>query len=269
MTALTFTLIADPSERLDLSALTPEKLQGKSSAEIEKLVIGLSKTKATVGDIFRLSGSDANSIIFEGGSARFDLVGHGMEAGQIRVTGDVGAKAGRKMSGGKLLIEGNADAHAGSGMTDGRIEISGNAGDFLGGPLAGELAGMNGGVLLVRGKAGNHAGDRLRRGLVAILGGAGDYLASRMVAGTIAVTGELGEKPGYLMRRGSILLDRKPTSILPSFAQCGSPDSVYAALADKHLIAEGILSKRLLGDRPHKIGGDNAVFGKGELLYPA
>ena len=36
----------------------------------------------------------------------------------------------------------------------GRIEIKGNAGDYLGGPLAGEITGMKGGLLIVRGKAG-------------------------------------------------------------------------------------------------------------------
>ncbi len=59
-------------------------------------------------------------------------------------------------------------------MRGGEIEIAGDAGDLLGGPLAGELAGMAGGVLLVRGRAGARAGDRLRRGLIVVEGGAGD-----------------------------------------------------------------------------------------------
>ena len=57
----------------------------------------------------------------------------------------------------------------------GGSKFCGNAGDHLGGPLAGELAGMNGGLIVVRGKAGAYAGDRMRRGLIAVLKGAGDY----------------------------------------------------------------------------------------------
>ena len=143
----------------------------------------------------------------------------------------------------RLTIEGNAGPHAGSGMRGGRLEISGRAGDHLGAPLAGELAGMNGGVLIVRGRAGAFAGDRMRRGLIAVLKGCGDYAGCRMIAGTLVVTGGAGEMPGYLMRRGSILLDRAPKSLSPSFVECGAPEIVFAALVDRHLIAEGILKE--------------------------
>ncbi|TIM65138.1 MAG: formylmethanofuran dehydrogenase subunit C, partial [Mesorhizobium sp.] len=102
-------------------------------------------------------------------------------------------------------------------------------------PLAGELAGMNGGVLIVRGKAGAFAADRMRRGLIAVLKGSGDNAGSRMIAGTLVVAGGTGEMPGYLMRRGSILLDRAPKSLSPSFVECGAPESVFAAVIDRHL----------------------------------
>ncbi|MHA6641262.1 formylmethanofuran dehydrogenase subunit C [Mesorhizobium sp. A623] len=268
MKALTFTLKAEPSERLDLSTLTPQNLAGKSAREIEALRLGLSRRASTVGDIFRVSGSDASHIVFEGGSNRFDLIAQGMQEGKIRVVGDAGAQAGRAMQGGSLVIEGNAGPHAGSGMRGGRLEIKGNAGDNLGGPLAGELAGMNGGMLIVRGKAGAYAADRMRRGLIAVLKGTGDHAGSRMIAGTLVIAGGTGAMPGYLMRRGSILLDRAPTALSPTFIECGAPDSVFAAVADRHLIAEGIFRKPLLGKTPRKYGGDNAVFGKGEILVP-
>ncbi|MHA6687087.1 formylmethanofuran dehydrogenase subunit C [Mesorhizobium sp. A556] len=268
MKALTFTLVSEPSERLDLSALTPQNLAGKGAREIEALRLGLSRRAATVGDVFRVSGSDPATIVFEGGSHRFDMAAQGMQEGKIRIVGDVGAQAGRVMQGGSLVIEGNAGPHAGSGMRGGRLEIKGNAGDNLGGPLAGELAGMNGGVLIVRGKAGAYAADRMRRGLIAVLKGTGDHAGSRMIAGTLVVAGGTGAMPGYLMRRGSILLDRAPTGLSPTFIECSAPDSVFAAVADRHLIAEGIFKKPLLGKTPRKYGGDNAVFGKGEILFP-
>ena len=268
MKALTFTLVAEPRERLDLSPLTPERLAGLAKPEIAKIRIGQSKRASTVGDIFRFAGSDVQDIVFDGGSGRLDRVAEGMSQGSIRVIGDVGAQLGRGMRGGAVIVEGKAGPHAGSGMRGGRIEIGGSAGDHLGGPLAGELAGMNGGILVVRGKAGAFAGDRMRRGLIAVLRGAGDHAGCRMIAGTIVIAGETGEMPGYLMRRGSILLDRAPKSLSPSFVECGAPDSVFAALLDRHLIAEGVLKRPLLGRGQHRFGGDNAVLGLGEIVFP-
>jgi formylmethanofuran dehydrogenase subunit C len=266
--ALTFTLLSEPPERLDLSSLTPEKLAGVAKQEIEKIRIGLSRRGSVVGDIFRVSGKDAQHIVFEGGSTRFDGVASELTTGFVTVDGDVGAQAGRAMRGGSLIVRGSAGLHAGSCMREGRVEISGDAGDHLGGPLAGELAGMNGGVLIVRGRAGAFAGDRMRRGVAAVLKGSGDHAGSRMIAGTLVVRGGTGRMPGYLMRRGSILLDREPEILSPSFVECGAPENVFAALIDRYLIADGILTRPLLGRAPQKYGGDNAVLGKGEILFP-
>jgi formylmethanofuran dehydrogenase subunit C len=265
---MTFTLIAKPSERLDLSPLTAEKLAGISRRDIEKIRLGTSKRASTVADLFRLSGDDAENIVFEGGSERLDLVAAGLTGGSVRVAGDVGARVGRNMRGGHVLVEGSAGPHAGSGMRGGRLEIMGDAGDRLGGPLAGELAGMNGGMLIVRGRAGAFSGDRMRRGLIAVLGGSGDHAGSRMIAGSLVIAGGTGAMPGYLMRRGSIFLDSAPENLSPSFVECGAPDSAFAALFDRYLVAEGILGLPLLGNAPRKYSGDNAVLGMGEVLFP-
>jgi formylmethanofuran dehydrogenase subunit C len=268
VTAMTFTLLAPPSERLDLSPLTPEKLAGRGMREVEKIRLGLSKRASTVADIFRVTGDDVQNIVFEGGSNRFDRVAAELTGGSVRVVGDVGAQAGRNIRGGRLVVEGSAGPHSGSGMHGGRLDIMGDAGDRLGGPLAGELAGMNGGTLIVRGKAGAFAGDRMRRGLIAILGGSGDHAGSRMIAGSLVIAGGTGAMPGYLMRRGSIFLDRAPENLSPSFVECGAPESAFAALFDRYLVAEGILGLPLLGNSPRKYSGDNAVLGMGEVLFP-
>jgi formylmethanofuran dehydrogenase subunit C len=269
MKALTFTLVAKPGERLDLSPLTPQGLAGVERRDIEKIRIGTSRRPLLVGDVFRVAGTDLENILFDGGSNRFDRVAQGLVAGEVRVIGDVGALAGGAMRGGRLIIEGSAGPYAGSAMRGGRLEITGRAGDHLGAPLAGELAGMKGGVLIVRGGAGAYAGDRMRRGLIAVLKGCGDFAGCRMIAGTLAVAGGAGEMPGYLMRRGSILFDRAPKSLSPSFVECGAPASVFAALINRHLIGEGILKRPLLGSAPRRYGGDNAVLGLGEILFPA
>jgi formylmethanofuran dehydrogenase subunit C len=269
VSALTFRLRAEPPERLDLSPLIRQRLAGMDRRDIERTRLGQSKRAACVADVFDMAGDDAGEIVFEGGSSRFDRVASGMQDGLVRVVGDAGAQAGRGMTGGRLVVEGGAGPHAGSGMSGGRVEIRGRAGDHLGGPLAGEMAGMTGGVLVVRGAAGDFAADRMRRGLIAVLGGAGRYAGCRMIAGTLVVAGAVGELPGYLMRRGSILLDRAPESLSPSFVESGAPESVFAMLVDRHLEAEGILDRPLLGPAPRRQGGDNAVIGKGEILHPA
>ncbi len=267
MKALTFSLIAEPDQRLDLTPLTPAALTGLTVSQIEKLRLGAGRDGLLVGDVFRLSGKDANNVVIEGGSARFDRIGAGMASGHIRVNGNIGSQAGRKMSGGAVMIEGNTGDHAGSGMSGGRVEIRGNAGNNVGGPVAGELTGMEGGVLIVRGKAGDYVGDRLRRGIIAVLKGCGDYAGYRMIAGTIVVTGRVGAMPGYLMKRGSLLFDRRPEQLSPTFVPCGEPEIAFSGLFDRYLVDENITDRPLLGPRPGRYGGDNAVSGKGEILY--
>jgi len=267
MKPLTFTLLAEPGERLDLSALVPDRLAGQPVSDIAALPVGTTRTGVKVGDLFRITGKDASSLVFDGGSRRFDQVGAGMTSGSIRVVGDVGFRAGRAMGGGTLVIEGSAGEELGSGLSGGRIEVTGNAGDRLGAPLAGELQGVSGGTIVVRGKAGHRAGERMRRGLIAVLKGCGDHLGIGMIAGTIVVTGRVGAMPGYLMKRGSLLLDRRPDVLSPTFVDCGNADIAFSGLFDRFLIAEKILDKPLLGTAPTRICGDNAVFGKGEIMF--
>jgi len=268
MKPLTFMLRSEPEERLDLSGLTPDKLAGMPVAEIAGLKIGLSRRPATVGDVFKITGTDASNIVFAGGSGRFDLVGAEMGTGRIRVEGDVGARPGRRMAGGTLVIEGKAGLQAGSGMKHGRIEINGDAGEGIGGPMAGEIHGMTGGLIIVRGKAGHRPGERMRRGIIALLKGCGDYAGLGMIAGTIVATGRVGRYPGHLMKRGSLLFDRRPADLSPTFMDCGRVDIAFPALFDRYLMEEKILDRPLLGAKPYRFGGDNAVLGKGEIMFP-
>ncbi|TCU24822.1 formylmethanofuran dehydrogenase subunit C [Rhizobium azibense] len=268
MKPLTFTLRSEPDERLDLSGLTPHKLHGMQPADIARLPIGTSRRPASVGDVFKVAGKDISNIVFSGGSARFDFVGAEMATGQIRVEGDVGARAGRRMSGGLLNIEGNAGLQAGSGMKNGRIEIGGDAGDGLGGPMAGEIHGMAGGLVIVGGRAGHRPGDKMRRGIIALLKGCGDYAGFGMTAGTIVAIGRVGLYPGHLMKRGSLLFDRRPAALSPTFIDCGRVDIVFPTLFDRYLMEDKILDRPLLGKKPFRFGGDNAVLGKGEIMFP-
>lgn len=263
---LVLTLRERPEQRLDLSALVPHLLAGKSAAEINRIELQTTKVRATVGDAFRLRIGDAGRIRIEGTCDRLDGVGAGMSGGEITAVGDVGVQAGRLMTGGRLILGGDAGHWAASGMKGGEIEIKGSAGDRLGGPLAGEVAGMRGGLVIVRGNAGARAGDRLRRGTILIEGEAGDYPASRMIAGTLVVRRKAGALPGYLMRRGTVIMGQGCAALSPTFVDCGT----HALLAMR-LMANSIkpYSKEvavLLGRPLRRYAGDLAVLGKGELL---
>ncbi len=268
MSAITFSLRAPPDQRLDLSQLIPQNLANKTVAEIERIELQTTRMRATVGDVFRFRQGDPAAIVIEGGSARFDRVGMGMTAGDLRVEGEVGVEAGRRMSGGQLTIRGNAGPFAGSGMKGGALTIDGDAGERLGGPLSGETVGMSGGVLHVRGDAGERAGDRLRRGFVLVEGRAGAYAGSRMIAGTLAIGGEAGDLPGYLMGRGTIMLGRGATLLSPTFGDCGEYELVAAQLMADYVAQSSAKLAELFRRPMRRLAGDLAALGKGEILLP-
>jgi formylmethanofuran dehydrogenase subunit C len=266
VSALTFSLKAAPSQRLDLSKLTPDRLKDMKQAEIQRIAVGMTREPLLVGDIFAVKGRDAAEIRFDGGSDRFDLLGHGMESGVIRVEGDVGLKAGRRMRGGEIDVRGNAGPWLGSQMSGGRIRISANAGDRVGGPISGELAGMSGGLILIGGKAGRQAGERMRRGMIVVSGTSGDYAGAAMIAGTLVLLGTTGHLPGYLMRRGSIVLARGAQSLAPSFADCGPHELAFAALLGNRLADLEVKTGKLFKGALRRLAGDLATLGKGEIL---
>jgi formylmethanofuran dehydrogenase subunit C len=269
VSALTFVTRSTPSQRLDLSPLTPTNLAGKSRAEIAHIPVQTTREPVAVGDVFDIRPGDVESIVIEGGAERFDRVGFAMTGGALTIEGEVGAEAGRLMAGGTLNIRGDAGPFAASGMMGGTIEIAGDAGERLAGPLAGETAGMNGGVVHVRGNAGARAGDRLRRGLVLIDGDAGPYAGSRILAGTLAVAGRAGDLPGYLMNRGTLLIGGGAQFLSPTFADCGVHHLVAARLLANAIAPISPKIARLFRRPLQRFAGDLAALGKGELFLPS
>jgi formylmethanofuran dehydrogenase subunit C len=263
---LVLTLRANPDQRLDLSALVPQQLSGKTAADIVRIELQTTRQRVTVGDIFKLRMGDPHNIRIEGGSDRLDQVGQGMTDGEMVVEGDVGIQAGRLMTRGRLTIRGNAGPWAASGMKGGIIEITGAAGDRVGGPLAGETAGMRGGVVIVRRDAGERIGDRMRRGTIIVEGRAGSHAGSRMIAGTLLVRRRAGPLPGYLMRRGTIVLGEGADKLSPTFVDCGIHDLVAARLLAALLQDSSVRIASLLRRPLRRLAGDMAVLGKGEIL---
>jgi formylmethanofuran dehydrogenase subunit C len=266
MTPLVLTLRRRPDQRLDLSPLVPQRIAGKSAAEIGRIELQTTRMPVTVADIFRLRTGDASHIRIEGSGDRLDRIGHGMTDGAIVVDGDAGAQAGRLMTGGSLTIRGDAGPWAGSAMTGGTIDILGSAGDQLAGPFAGESAGMRGGVIIVRGRAGDRIGDRMRRGTIIIEGPSGAYAGSRMIAGTLVVLGRAGPLPGYLMRRGTIVLGADCDLLSPTFIECGTHELVAMRLMSRFIGAHSRRAESLLRKPLRRLAGDMSVLGKGELF---
>jgi formylmethanofuran dehydrogenase subunit C len=267
VSALVFQLKQKPDQRLDLSPLIPSRLKDLKPKEIEALAIGTTRVKLTVGDVFKVKGSDAGKIHFAGTDARCDKIGAGLNEGEIVVDGDAGAYLGAGMKRGRIEVKGNAGALAGASMTGGSLSIAGNVDARAGGILVGETMGMKGGVLTIGGKAGPMLGERVRRGLIIVEGDAGDYAGARMIAGTILLKRRVGKNAGYGLRRGSLIFVEEPKELLPTFGDCGVMEFDYLRLLERWLRDTGKSIK--LGDRARRLMGDMSVLGKGEMLILA
>ena len=256
-----------PHQRLDMAALTPDRLAGRRTDDVLRVPLWLGNQRLQAGDLFAVSGEVGDHLVIESDSDRLDAIGSGMTRGHILVDGNAGACTGRQMRGGTIHVTGNTGILAGSGMTGGALRIDGHAGDFLGGAAAGERQGMRGGRIHVRGDAGDRAGDHQRRGSILIEGDAGACCGSRMVAGTIVVLGRCGTGTGLGMRRGTLLLTAEP-DLPPTFNDNGTRDLGFLALLYRELAqVEGPfpgLHRR--GTRVRRWLGDLACDGRGEVL---
>lgn len=252
-----------PPGRLDMSGITPARLAGLSSAEVERLELA---GGILMQEVFSVAGSAGSTLTISGETNRLDFLGQGLAEGTLVVEGEAGAYAGQGMRGGRLDIHGNAGPFAASGMAGGLIAISGNAGDNLGGARPGEKFGQSGGVVHVGGNIGARAGDRMRRGTIVAAGGIGAAAGSRMMGGTIIASKGFGYGPGTLMRRGT-LIGPSAEHILPTFADCGRHQLTILAILARYLgEALGSLAPKPIAGPVRRLAGDMATIGKGELL---
>jgi len=267
MSALTLTLKYRPDQRVDMSPLVCQNLQGMEPAEIAGLELQSGKCRLRVAQLFNISGSDTQTIVIKNSFEKLDFIGRELDGGSITVEGDAGAYLAMGMQSGDIKVTGNAGLYAGCELKKGYLEITGNTGDFLGGALPGNKMGMKGGMILVKGDAGERVGDHLRRGTILIEGNAGDYCGSRMTAGTIAVMGQTGRYLGYAMRRGTLLLWHPP--LLPAgFNDCGTHTLAFLPMlfnAFKNLNSR-FADASAAFNRVQRYAGDMAEMGRGEVL---
>ncbi|MGZ8145064.1 MAG: formylmethanofuran dehydrogenase subunit C [Methylosarcina sp.] len=267
MSALTFTLKHRPDQRVDLSPLVSQHLEGKEIPEIAALELQSGKARLRVDALFNISGDDPRHIVIKNSCGKLDFIGKDLHGGSIRVEGDAGAYLGMGMQSGRIKVSGNAGLYAACEMKKGTLEIDGNAGDFLGGALPGNKMGMKGGTVLVKGNVGERAGDHMRRGTILIEGNAGDYCGSRMTAGTIAVMGQTGRYLGYAMRRGTLLLWNQP-QLPASFNDCGAHTLGFLPMlfASFKSLNSRFADGTVGFNRVRRYAGDMAEMGRGEVL---
>ncbi|NJD04995.1 MAG: formylmethanofuran dehydrogenase subunit C [Methylococcaceae bacterium] len=265
MSALTFTLKTELKQRVDCSPLTPDRLAGKSAAEIAEIEVQSGNRKLRADAVFAIAGDDASQLVFKQSTGKLDFIGKGMTTGSITVEGDAGSYVGMQMKNAVLHVTGSVDAYAACEMKSGELMIDGNAGDFLGAALPGNQKGLQGGIIIVKGNASDRCGDHMRRGVILIEGNAGAYLGSRMTAGTIAVLGKVGPLPGYAMKRGTLLLLNQPT-LSATFNDCGSHTLGFLPLLLKSWQHYPTRFAGLAVNRVRRYAGDLAGNGKGEIL---
>lgn len=268
MTTLTFTLIeTPPAQRIDMSPLVCQKLEGLSLDEIAALELPCGKSKWRVDQLFYITGSNTQDILIAGSTNKLDYIGKELDGGSISVQGNAGAYLGMQMKSGCICVTGDVGLYAACEMKNGLIQIDGDAGDFLGGALPGNKQGMKGGTVLVKGNVGQRAGDHMRRGQILIEGNAGDYCGSRMVAGTIAVMGTTGRYLGYAMRRGTLLLWNQP-QLSATFNDCGSHTLAFLPMlfASFKSLNSKFADGSTAFNRVRRYGGDMAETGHGEVL---
>lgn len=268
MKGLTLTLSAALVQQVDVSPLTPKNLLTLSKAEIGSITLVTGNRCVRVEEIFKISGDNANPLIFAGETAKLDYVGKNSSGGQIEVQGSCGAYAGMGMKAGQINIHGNVGAFAACEMLDGLLRIDGNSGDYLGAARPGNRVGMAGGTVIITGNVGARAGDRMRRGTLLIEGNADDYLGSRMIAGTIAVLGKTGNYLGYGMKRGTLLLWQTPDKLSATFNDCGTHTLGFLPLMLESYrgLETRFATLTETMRRVHRYCGDMASLGQGEIL---
>jgi formylmethanofuran dehydrogenase subunit C len=263
---LTLTLREAPTAPIRAEALRPDRLGGRSRAEIERLELWHGNRRAALGELFAVSGDGADDVRVEGDLDRVAGLGAGMTGGRLTVAGRAGPHVGAGMRDGELNVEGDAGDWAGAEMRGGRLVVRGSTGRRLGGAYAGTRAGMRGGEIIVLGDAGEEAGAGLRRGLIAVAGRTGPAAGLSALAGTIVALGALGAHPGAGMRRASIVA-MTGARVLPTYARACTYRPPFLRLCLLRLRELGLpVTDAQIDGRYTRWSGDRLELRRGEIL---
>lgn len=259
---------------IDLAGITPDRLAGRSAADVARLTVLADERPTALGDLCAVSGDITDGRIeCRGDFSRVHSVGAGMQWGEIVVHGSAGRHAGEAMEGGRLAIAGDAGDWLAAEMRGGTVHVRGSAGDSVAAALPGSDHGMRGGLVMVEGRAGALAGARMRRGILAVGGGCGPAAAFEMRAGTVLVVGALGAHAGLAMRRGSVIAVSSTPELPPTFRRGAVWLPTFLPLLASRLGRAGFKPMAAVADAFHRPWqqwhGDLLTGGRGEIFHGA
>ena len=260
-------LHTQPEVPLEADVISTDQLSGKSESEASALSVFHGNRKQALGDFFTISGQITDGTVeVEGELSKIKLIGCGMTAGRLKISGSVGAHLGAGMTGGEISVDGDAGDWVGREMSGGRISIKGNAGHMVGSAVRGAAQGIQGGEILIYGNAKNEVGHGMRRGLIAIGGDSGDFTGVNMKAGTIIVLGKLGKRPGAGMVRGTII-SAHSAELLPTFTYNTTykPSMLRNILFYIRKLGFSVDDEQINGNY-QRWSGDSIELNKGEIL---
>jgi formylmethanofuran dehydrogenase subunit C len=90
-----------------------------------------------------------------------------------------------------------------------------------------------------------------------------------MIAGTLVLRRGAGRLPGYLMRRGTIVLAGGCDELSPTFVDCGVHDLVAMRLMAAFVKTRSSVAAAAFRLPLRRFAGDMAVLGKGEIFSAA
>ncbi len=265
---ITFKLKKTTELPLEVEAICPDKLAGKKTDDIKKMVAYEGKATHELGEVFDISGkagdkpADTN-IVVQGSIMKLRRIGESMTAGEVEIFGDAGMHVGDMMKGGKIVVHGNADHYAASMMEGGELWIDGNAGDYLGAAYRGEWRGIKGGKIFVDGNAGFEIGAWMRgtkasqdkgEPLIHVKGNVQLHAGHHNHGGFMIIEGDAEGNAGSEMGRGDIVVLGK-TDPLASFSKDAAETTELVALKLKGPFVT--------------YTGDNGIGGKGKLYLKA
>jgi formylmethanofuran dehydrogenase subunit C len=264
---------SDTTVPVEAECIAPDKLVGKSAAEIERLTVQHGNRQAAIADFFAVGGDATDDeILLEGNLGRVKWIGAGMTRGRVTIRGNVGTHLGSEMAGGEIVVHGDAADWVGAEMRGGLIQVYGNAGHQVGAAYRGSRRGMRGGTIIVHGSAGNEIGSTMRRGLIAIGGDSGDFAGVSMIAGSILLFGAPGIRNGAGMKRGTIAIfgpaqGRGQLNILPSFRDNCTFQPIFLRPFFAGLRHRGFpVEESMINGLYQHYSGDLVALGRGELL---
>lgn len=264
--SLELTLHTRPEVPLEADVLSPDRLQGLDTADIERLEIYHGNVKTPLAEFFTVNGRYDGELHLNGDLARVKHVGSLMASGRLHVHGNIGAHLGVGMTGGEIRIDGHAADWVGPEMAGGCIRIDGNAGHMVGAAYRGSAVGMTGGEIFIKGSVGNETGNAQRGGLIAVGGDAGDFTGVNMLAGTIIVCGEPGIRTAAGMKRGSVVCLGK-AEMLPTFSYDCCYHPTYIRLYLNYIRAMELpVDEACINGNYDRWSGDAVEMNRGEIL---